>query len=450
MSFITSQKKQLRYLGIGLLVVSGYIADAQRMDLNYVVQYALSHNYDYKKAQLEKSISYEKTYEILTAGFPKVSAAVGYQNLFIPNTSVVKGEGFGQPGKLVPLQFGIQNNANIGATVQQLIFDGRYLVGVQAREAVKKLADAQVKMSERDVKVLVTNSFYQAVIAQQSIAQLQSSKEVVDKLYDDAQKVYKQGMIEELDVERLQYNVKTLENTLNTLKTNSELATMALKLNMGYPLDSNLMLVYSSREFDDQRARFLTMLVINDSKIENREEFRLLEEAIKLKKYDIKQTKAGYLPSIYGSFNYGYQAMRQEFSFFSGGEWYKYGNFGVNISIPIFDGFTRKSQISQLNLGLQQLNIEREQLNNAMKMQAVNSRLSFQNALNDYENQSNILKLAEKIEKKTQIKYKEGVGSSYEFANAQNDRIQQYLKLLDSRLNVLMKYTEYQKANGKL
>lgn len=423
---------------------------SQKMDLNYVLQYALSHNYDYKKAKLEKSISYEKTYEILTAGFPKVTGSIGYQNLFIPNTSVVKGESFGQPGKLVPLQFGIQNNATVGASVQQLIFDGRYLVGVQAREAVKKLADVQVKMSERDVKVLVMNSFYQAVIAEQSIAQLQSSKEVVDKLYSDAQKVYKQGMIEELDVERLQYNVKTLDNTINTLKTQSELASMALKLNMGYPLDSNLSLVYSTNDFESQKASSQKLMLMNQYKFQNREEFKLLEESIKLKKYDIKQTKAGYLPSVYGAFNYGYQAMRTDFSFFSGGDWYQYGNFGINISIPIFDGFTRKSQVSQLNLGLEKLNIEREQLNNAMKLQAINSQLSLQNALEDYENQNNILKLSEKIERKTQIKYKEGIGSSYEFATAQNDRIQQYLKLLQSRLNVLMKFTEFQKASGNL
>lgn len=433
-------------------IICGQISmsQAQQMDLNYVIQYALRHNYDYKKAQLDKSISYEKTFEILTAGFPKVNGSLGYQNLFIPNTSVAKGENFGQPGRLVPLQFGIEHNVSTGINVQQLIFDGRYLVGVQAREAVKKLADAQVKMSERDVKVLVTNSFYQAVVAEHSIAQLQSSRDVLERLHSDAQKVYSQGLIEELDVERLQYNVKTLDNTINTLKTQAEIALLALKLNMGFPLDENLKLFYKLDAFDTKISDIKNVNVLSNIHYENREEINILDQAIKLKKYDLKQTKAGYLPSVYGAFNYGFQSMRTQFDFLSSADWYKYGNFGLQINVPIFDGFTRKSQVKQLNLGIEKLNIEKEQLANAMKLQAINARLSLQNSIDEYENQSNILKLAEKIEKKTQVKYKEGVGSSYEFATAQNDRIQQYLKLLQSQLNVLMKFTEYNKASGNL
>lgn len=423
---------------------------AQQMDLNYVIQYALTHNYDYKKAQLDKSISYEKTYEVLTMGFPKVTGSLGYQNLFIPNTSVAKGDNFGQPGKLVPLQFGIEHNVSAGINAQQLIFDGRYLVGVQAREAIKSLADVQVKMSERDVKLLVTNSFYQAIVAQHSISQLQTSRDVLEKLYNDAKKIYAQGLIEELDVERLQYNVKTLENTINTIKSQSEIALMALKLNMGYPLDKNLNLFYKMDAFDTKIGEIKNENVIANLHFENRDELAMINQLIKIKNYDLKQTKAGYLPSVYGAFNYGYQSMRTEFSFLNGGDWYKYGNFGLQINIPIFDGFTRKSQVKQLNLGLEKLNIEKEQLTNAMKLQAINARLMLQNSIDEYENQSNILKLAEKIERKTQVKYKEGVGSSYEFATAQNDRIQQYLKLLQTRLNVLMKYTDFQKASGNL
>ncbi len=441
--------KKLRIL---IVIIFGRISfiDAQQMDLNYVIQYALTHNYDYKKAQLEKSISYEKTYEILTAGFPKVNASLGYQNLFIPNTSVAKGDNFGQPGRLVPLQFGIEHNVSAGVNIQQLIFDGRYLVGVQAREAVKKLADAQVKMSERDVKVLVMNSFYQAVVAEHSITQLQSSRDLLEKLFQDAQKVYKQGLIEELDVERLQYNVKTLDNTINTLKTQAEIAQMALKLNMGFPLEKDLKLIFKFDEFDSKLNEIKSAKLLVNIQYENREEVKLLEEAINLKNFDLKQTKAGYLPSVYGAFNYGFQSMRTQFDFLSSADWYKYGNFGIQINIPIFDGFTRKSQVKQLSLGIEKLNIEKEQLANALKLQSMNASLSLQNSIEDYENQSNILKLAEKIEKKTHVKYKEGIGSSYEFATAQNDRIQQKLKLLQSQLNVLTKYTEFQKISGQL
>lgn len=442
--------KKLKYAVILISLGFRLTISAQQMDINSAIKYALDHNFDYKKQQLERLITYEKTQEVLTSGFPKINGNLGYQNAFIQNTSVIPGEFSGKPGTYIPVQFGTKNNATASVGLQQLIFDGRYLVGVQARSAIKNLADVQVKMSERDVKELISKSFYQAVIAQSSLISLKSSKEVLDKLYTDAQKTYKQGLIEELDVERLQYNVKTLENTISQLANAAELSILALKLNMAYPMDSTLTLYYDINSFDSKVSEIKTKSAVISNGFENRDEFKLIDAGIRIKQYDLKQLKAGYLPSIYGSANYGYQSFSPVFNNFTGATWYNFGNFGVSINVPIFDGFTRKSQVTQAKLALDKSNLEKNQTMNALKLQAINSQLSLQNTISEYENQLNILKLAEKIERKTQVKYKEGIGSSYEFANAQNDRIQQYIKLLQTKLNLLINYTNYQKANGLL
>ena len=115
--------------------------------LEAAIDYAMLHNYNHQKNQLEKSITYEKTQEVLTQGFPKVNGSIAYQNQFIVPTSVIPGEAFGAPGELVPVKFGVSNTMNASIGLQQLIFDGRYLVGVQARTSIKELANLQVKMS---------------------------------------------------------------------------------------------------------------------------------------------------------------------------------------------------------------------------------------------------------------------------------------------------------------
>lgn len=408
------------------------------------IDYALKHNYNHQKNQLEKSITYEKTQEVLTQGFPKLSGSVAYQNQFIVPTSVIPGDAFGAPGQLIPVQFGISNTMNANIGLQQLIFDGRYLVGVQARASIKELANLQVKMSERDVKVLISKNYFQAVAAKKSLKSLKESKLVIEKLYDQTNKIYKQGLIEELDVERLQYNVKTIENAISVLETQNQLAISALKLNMGFPMEDSLMIAEDVAHILQeafQQSPFIENL-------ENRLEFKLADQAILLKKYDLKQMRYSALPSLFGAANYGYNSFSNRFNFLNN-KWYNFGNFGIQANIPIFDGFTRKSQISQAKLALEKAEVDKQNLYNALKIENMNTVLTLRNNINEYKNQKDILKLSEKIEHKTQVKYKEGVGSSFEFANAQNERIQQYLKLLQSELNLLNSHIDLKKIQGK-
>jgi outer membrane protein len=408
------------------------------------IDYALQHNYNHLKNQLEKSITYEKTQEVLTQGFPKVNGSIAYQNQFIVPTSVIPGEAFGAPGQLIPVKFGISNTMNASIGLQQLIFDGRYLVGVQARTSIKELANIQVKMSERDVKVLISKNYFQAVMAKKSLKSLKESKAVMDKLYDQTNKTYKQGLIEELDVERLQYNVKTIENAILVLEMQSQLANSALKLNMGFPIEDSLHIV-------DDLSHIISEVFGQTSyvdNLENRVEYKLADQSILLKKYDLKQMRYSAMPSLYGAFNYGYNSFSDRFNFFNN-KWYNFGNFGVQANIPIFDGLTRRSQVIQAKLALQKAELDRVNVFQALKIENMNTILTLRNNMNEYKNQKDILKLSEKIEHKTQVKYKEGLGSSFEFANAQNERIQQYLKLLQTELNLLNSHIDLKKIQGK-
>ena len=165
-------------------------------------------------------------------------------------------------------------------------------------------------------------------------------------------------------------------------------------------------------------------------------------------KYDLKQIRYSALPSLFGSASYGYNSFSNRFNFLNN-TWYNFGNFGLQANIPIFDGFTRKSQVSQAKLELEKAELDKVNLFQALKVENMNTILTLRNNMNEYKNQKDILKLSEKIEHKTQVKYKEGIGSSFEFANAQNERIQQYLKLLQTELNLLNSHIDLKKIQGK-
>jgi outer membrane protein TolC len=429
-----------------ILATGGLVGNAQTLfDLNGSIAYALKHNYNYQKQELDRAITYEKTNEVLSMGFPKINGSIGYRNNFQLPTSILPGEIVGRPGTTVPVQFGTSNNADVGFTLQQLIFDGRYLVGVQARKAIKSLADVQLKISEQGVKELISKSFYQVLALDESIKMLEENQTVLNKLLDDTRKTYKQGLIEELDVERLEYNVLNLDKMVVNTKNQRELAINAFKFNLGFPMDSNLNVMGSLAQEADKYKVIPTAFDLSQ-----KPELKMLQENVNIKNYDLKQNRAGYLPSLYGSAAYGWQAQRQSFDFFKGGDWFNYGNFGIQLSVPIFDGLTKKYQVGQANLAYKKAKFELIEYEQASKIQAVQSVLSLQNALNDLDYQNNILKLSAKIQNKTQIKYKEGIGSSFEFAQAQGERIQQQIKVIQALQNVATKGVEWSKAIGKL
>ena len=135
---------------------------ANYFSLEDAYAFSLKHNYSYQKQELEKVITYEMTKEVVTSGFPKINGRFGYNNNYQLPTSILPGEIIGKPGTLVPVQFGTSNNLDATISVSQLIFDGRYLVGLQARESLKKIADKQVKVSEIGVKEIVAKSYFNA------------------------------------------------------------------------------------------------------------------------------------------------------------------------------------------------------------------------------------------------------------------------------------------------
>jgi outer membrane protein TolC len=442
-------KKTMQLFSVLIAIIGTLSLSAQKKwSLNEVVDYAFKHNYNHQKQILNKAITYEKTNEVLTMGFPKINGSVGYQNNFQIPTTLLPAEIAGGPaGAFVPVQFGLPNNANVSLNLQQLIFDGRYLVGVQARSAIKSLANAQLEMSTQSVKELIYKLFYQSLVAEQSVIALEENEKIIKQLYDETQKTYKAGLVEELDVERMQYNLLNIQNILANTKNQYEVLKYALKFNMGYPMDSVL-------EIDGSLTNDLESVkneVANfDFDINKKPEFKMIEQNEKIKKYDLRQTEAGYLPSLYGFAGYGWQAFRRSFDFLGGGDWFSYGNFGVQLQVPIFDGLTRKYQVSQAKLEWKKAIISKEEYMNASRIEVIQSQLNLKNAINEYENNNNILNLSSKIQNKSRIKYKEGVGSSFELAQAQNERVQQQLRTLQSILNVAVKGIEFRKSIGKL
>ncbi|GAL66073.1 outer membrane efflux protein precursor [Jejuia pallidilutea] len=74
-----------------------------------------------------------------------------------------------------------------------------------------------------------------------------------------------------------------------------------------------------------------------------------------------------------------------------------------------------------------------------LKLQIASAKSDYQFAIEDYENKKQNLNLAERIEKKNQIKFSEGIASSFELRQAQTQLYTAQQEFLQSMLDVINK-----------
>jgi outer membrane protein TolC len=111
--------------------------------------------------------------------------------------------------------------------------------------------------------------------------------------------------------------------------------------------------------------------------------------------------------------------------------------------MPIFQGFSQSSRVKQAQLNLQKLEVSKTQAAQGLSLQATQSLIGFTNALSTLKYSQENVQLAERIRDRARIKYKEGVGSSIEviqaeneLLNAQSTYINAVQQVLDSRVTL--------------
>ncbi|MFN8310397.1 MAG: TolC family protein [Chitinophagales bacterium] len=458
---------------------------AKTFSLQQAIAFALDNNNAVKNAKLDVEEARYRGWEIKTTGLPKIDANFDYNYYFktpqapaftkiFSDTSSAStkndlhvaqyfADSLHDPTlfqnlaaaakNAKPFSFVLPHQATAGITLSQLIFDARYAIGVSA---VKDLTYSQIILKERtDIEVAynVRKAYIQATAGQESEASLRTVKEIVDKIVNDARATFKEGLIEELDVNRLELIQSNLESQILLQDQLAELALVNLKFQMGLPISEEIILTDKLTSLKDR------MPAAGDSKFDptKRVEYRLLETAVRLKTYDVKQRRAGYYPSLVGFVNFGYNAQLSDPKYFFKNEqfqgqtlksWNPQGLVGLKLAIPIFDSGQKWASIRQAKMELEKSKNDVENFKQAAELQVRLAQTNFNSAVQDENATSRSVALSQKIFDKTNIKYKEGVGSSFELSQAQQDLVTNRLKYVQSVMNLLINRSELDKAMG--
>ncbi|MFY7957266.1 MAG: TolC family protein, partial [Flavobacterium macrobrachii] len=390
-----------------------------------------------------------KKWETTAAGLPQINASVDYQNNFELQRSVVPAEFFGgNPGEFTEVAFGTRHNMVANGRLSQLIFDGSYIVALQASKTYLKYYENAKQKNSTEIREMVINAYGNVLLAEESIAILEKNKATLSKTLFDTEETYKNGLIEEENVEQLQITLATINSNLNNTKRLLDVATKMLKYALGISLDADLKL---TDKLDNLSMSNMDIaLNSNGFTVAENIDFQMIKNLEEQRSLELKLQKSKALPSLAANVNFGYNAFNDQFAFFTQNQkWLNYSNLGVSLNVPIFSSFGRKAKTQQAKIALDQAKIQLTEVEQQLQLQYEKAKSDFEFSIEEYATAKSNLNLAERIEKKQQIKFTEGLSSSFDFSEAQRQLYSAQQNYLQSMVNIINKKATLEKIINK-
>lgn len=417
--------------------------------LEQAIEHAIKNNYSVINANRDVEAAKQKKWETTTIGLPQINGNVGYQNNFQIQRSIVPAEFFGgEPGEFAEVAFGTKHTMAASATLSQLLFDGSYLVGLQSAKTYLQISEnAKVKTAQQ-IREMVINSYGNVLLSDESISILQKNKTILEKTLSDTREIYKNGFIEEENVEQLQINLSSVNSSLENVKRQKIIAVDMLKLLLGIKLESELVITDKLEALTQNNVDLV--LLKEEFNVSNNIDYQIGQNALRSKELLLKLERSKALPSLGAAVNFGYNAFNDEFQFFSQNQkWLNYSNLGLSLNVPIFSSGGRSARTQQAKIALEQSKTQLTETEQKLKLEFERAKSDYEFSLEQLTTSKSNLNLAERIENKNQIKFKEGLSSSFDLTQAQEQLYAAQQKYLEAMLSVINKKAALEKLFNK-
>ncbi|ALR30544.1 MULTISPECIES: TolC family protein [Chryseobacterium] len=431
-------------------MISGFLQAQQSFTVEQSLDYAVANNVNVKKARIDQEIASQKVKETTGIGLPQIDAQGTYNYyLKIPVQLLPAEIAGGTPGTYIPVQFGLKQTASAGITLKQLLFNGSYLVGLQSAKAYRETSALAEEKTEISVKEGIMMAYAAVIVTDENINTLEENIKVAEKTLNDTRETYKVGLIEEQNVEQLEYSYKNLQTNRENLKRTRTKLVMALKYLMGYPLDQNLEL---STTLEEMVQKNQVLVDQNENfDISNHIDMRLRNNALKVSELQLKYQKSKSLPSLSGFASTNYNGNSNTFTFFDRDQqWFNTSIVGLQLDIPIFSGLQRHWQTQQAKLEVKKAQMDKVDTERSLKKDYYEKSVDYNNAFESYKTAQDLIKLSSNIYRKEQIKFKEGLGSSFDLQNSETQLYTSQSQLYESAINLIQAKVALDKAKGEL
>ena len=411
--------------------------NSKSFSLQQAIDFALENNRTAKNALLDIDAAKKQKWETTAIGLPQVDASINYNNWLKQQVSLIPAEFFGgNAGEYAEVVFSTKQSMDATVTLKQLLFDGSYLVGLQSAKVFLEISKNAKEKTDLEIRKAVINAYGNVLLAEESVKILEKNKAVLQKNLNETTKIYENGLEEEESVEQLQITLSGVESNLNNTLRLKTLAYQMLNITIGLDLNTNTTLLDDLENLTNQNIS-LELLNYGEN-VENTIDYKIAFNDKTTKELLLKLEKSKALPTLNTFINGGYAGYSEDFSFAkSNQQWFGSSLFGVSLNIPLFSSGMRSSATQRAKINLEKSNNDLTETEQQLLLQIESAKSNYQFAIEDYQNKKKNLNLAERIEKKNQIKFFEGISTSFELRQAQIQLYAAQQEFLQTMLDVI-------------
>ncbi|NND61955.1 MAG: TolC family protein [Flavobacteriaceae bacterium] len=405
--------------------------------LEEAVTFALDSNYTAINARRDIAKAIKQKWETTATGLPQLDAAVSYNNNLKQPVTLIPAEiTGGEPGTFTPVTFGTQQNASATATLNQLIFDGSYLVGLQAAKAFLDYSENANEKTQLEVRKGVINAYGSVLLSEELLKIFQKNQENLEKNLYETRKIYENGLAEEEDVEQLEITLLDLEINVQNTERTLGIAKQMFNVALGIDVDANVTLTENLDALAQENIQL--SFIESPLQIEENVDYKIAYNLTEQRSLEMKLEKSRALPTLKAFVNYGTQANSNEFTFLDSDQrWFQSSILGLNMNIPIFSSGMRGAKTQRARIALDQAETQLEETMQNIKLEFDTARSNYKYSIDRYENAKKNLGLAERIENKNQIKFSEGLASSFDLRQAQTQLYSAQQQYFQSMLDLI-------------
>ena len=433
------------FLGI-ILSIPLQAQETLTLSLDEAITYALDNSYASINANRDLELSKQKNKETVAFGLPQLNAGIDYNYWIKQQVSLIPAEfGGGEPGEFVEVVFGTKNNLTATATLTQVIFDGSYVVGLKYLDTYMEISRNAQEKTEQLIREAVINAYGNVLFTEEGIAILKKNVASLEKNLQETNQIYLNGLAEEESVEQLKLTLASLKISLSRTEKLKSINYKMFNITIGADINSNTTLTDNLDNLTNENIQF--DLLAKEFNIQDHVDFRIAENKLEGKEAVVKLEKSKALPTLNSFVNFGYQGYSESFTFHKKyQDWFDSSLLGVSLDIPIFSGLARSARTQQAKIDYDKAQTELEETSQKVMLELETAKIEYQYRIEEFETAKLNLALAERIEKKQEIKFFEGISTSFDLTNAQNQLYTMQQNYLQVMLDVIAAKANLDKA----
>lgn len=431
--------------------------DFLRLSMREAQDYAIENNRTVKSSRVDISLADKKIWENLASGLPQISVDANYLHQFVvpkisfgryldtsllPDGVITKQDILDAYQDSPPVYLGVKDNTTIDFTLSQLVFNGQYFVGLEASRVVRDASEKSLVRTEDQIKESVADAYYSILVIQESIKLLKESQKTLDQTYNELVKMNQLGLNEDTDVDQMNINRSNISAMLTSLESQKNIATKILKYQLGLGFENSVILTDSLPGFLQELNGLYTDTP--EFQVQNSVDYQLASIQENLSQLLVKLEKSKYLPTLSAFYRHEEQTNRPSFNFAVKDV------MGASLNFPILSSGVRSSRVSQAKYDLDKVRLSKLDAEQGLTMEFETAWNSYQTAYSNFMTNRESMDLSKKVYDRTMIKFREGVSSSFELAQNQNQFLsaaRDYYTSLLSLLNAKAKLDRILRTN---